>query len=376
MGVLRVILATAVVIVHSNSFFGFKFTGNIVSVELFFLISGFYMTMILTEKYTGKGSYRLFISNRFLRIYPIYWVVLLLVIIALLLRFLFFHSWGGLSPFIEYFHVLPLGTLFFQLVTNIVIFGQDVVLFLGINPSDGSMYFTKTYFIGNPISNRFMLLPQAWTLSLELMFYLVAPFLVRRSLKLIIGLIISSMAVRIITYYWLGCNHEPWIYKFFPSEIALFLMGALAYRLYLFFRGKKYFNTTNQFLVTTAFLSIVIFYQFIPYNTGNNTHIINWTIYFLALLSIPFVFHLSKTSKYDKKIGELSYPIYISQALVFTSISPFATRLGFDRYGGEINVAATILISYILVRLVSDPIEKIRQVRVDSAHNANFNDSK
>ena len=73
MGILRVILAIAVVISHSESFLGLKFTGGLVSVQIFFIISGFYMTMILDNKYVGKGSYRLFLSNRFLRLYPIYW---------------------------------------------------------------------------------------------------------------------------------------------------------------------------------------------------------------------------------------------------------------------------------------------------------------
>jgi peptidoglycan/LPS O-acetylase OafA/YrhL len=47
MGILRLILAIAVVIAHSSYFFSFKFTGGIVAVETFFIISGFYMTMIL-----------------------------------------------------------------------------------------------------------------------------------------------------------------------------------------------------------------------------------------------------------------------------------------------------------------------------------------
>jgi len=82
MGLLRLILAIAVVIAHTNSIFGLKFTGGLVAVETFFIISGFYMSMILDRKYTGKGSYILFLSNRFLRLYPMFWVVLLLIIIS------------------------------------------------------------------------------------------------------------------------------------------------------------------------------------------------------------------------------------------------------------------------------------------------------
>jgi len=63
MGLLRIILAIAVLVAHSGNLFGLKLTGGTVAVEVFFIISGFYMTMILDKKYTGKGSYYLFLSN-------------------------------------------------------------------------------------------------------------------------------------------------------------------------------------------------------------------------------------------------------------------------------------------------------------------------
>ena len=81
MGILRFILAITVVIAHSSSVFGCNFVGAQIAVQAFYIISGFYMALILNEKYVGvNGSYKLFISNRFLRLYPIYWTVLLLTI--------------------------------------------------------------------------------------------------------------------------------------------------------------------------------------------------------------------------------------------------------------------------------------------------------
>ena len=55
MGTIRLLLALFVVVTHTESFFGFNFTGGQVAVEIFFIISGFYMTMILNEKYVGEG---------------------------------------------------------------------------------------------------------------------------------------------------------------------------------------------------------------------------------------------------------------------------------------------------------------------------------
>ncbi len=56
MGTLRLILACAVLLVHTGSFFRFNITGGgQVPVELFYIISGFYMALVLNKKYVGAG---------------------------------------------------------------------------------------------------------------------------------------------------------------------------------------------------------------------------------------------------------------------------------------------------------------------------------
>jgi peptidoglycan/LPS O-acetylase OafA/YrhL len=89
MGLLRLLLAVSVVLHHSGPIFGNyllgSFNGGSLPVNSFFIISGFYMGFILSEKYVAKnGSYFLFITNRFLRIYPIYWAVLIATILLVI----------------------------------------------------------------------------------------------------------------------------------------------------------------------------------------------------------------------------------------------------------------------------------------------------
>lgn len=77
MGLLRLLLAFAVVIGHSAPIPGLPLLGAGLAVKVFFVVSGFYMALILSEKYEAKPRGRwLFYSNRFLRIFPLYWVVL------------------------------------------------------------------------------------------------------------------------------------------------------------------------------------------------------------------------------------------------------------------------------------------------------------
>src|ERR1700722_2221241 len=77
MGLLRFMLAACVIAGHSSPIAGLPLLDAGLAVKTFFMISGFYMTLILTSKYHAeRGGYWLFISNRFLRIYPSYLVVL------------------------------------------------------------------------------------------------------------------------------------------------------------------------------------------------------------------------------------------------------------------------------------------------------------
>jgi peptidoglycan/LPS O-acetylase OafA/YrhL len=85
MGIIRVLLAIAVVVGHASSVVpnrAPKMTGGTASVEMFYMISGFYMAMVLNRKYRGPGSTWVFYMNRLLRLYPTYLAVLLLTLIS------------------------------------------------------------------------------------------------------------------------------------------------------------------------------------------------------------------------------------------------------------------------------------------------------
>src|SRR5208337_4295200 len=97
MGLLRLLLAVSVVLVHTRGCFGFRPLAAAEAVQTFYMISGFYMAMILIEKYRGPDSYRLFLSNRFLRIYPIYWITVGLSMLTWLICYLLTGQAGPLA---------------------------------------------------------------------------------------------------------------------------------------------------------------------------------------------------------------------------------------------------------------------------------------
>lgn len=361
MGVLRLLLALSVVATHCGAIFNINFVGGQIAVQAFYIISGFYMTLILNEKYIkANNSYKLFISNRLLRLYPIYWTVLILSCAAFV-GFYFVSKSHHLPKFEYYFSVHKnLASFAYLIGSNIAILGQDIVMFMGISPADGTLFFTKNFAATNPPLHYFLIVPQAWTLAIEIAFYALAPFLVRRKPSFIITLIILSLALRVILYNVFDLKNDPWTYRFFPTEIVFFLLGYFSYRLNL-----KIKNSENKkaFIVFALMVVFTIIYQFIPDYKSSVIPFSFKEIGYLGLIciSIPVLFNLTKKYKWDRWIGELSYPVYMSHMLVY--FVAVALPVSMLKTGWAMAVL-TILCSIVLNKVIADPIERFRQARL------------
>lgn len=303
MGIIRVLLAIAVVIAHSSAIFGISSVGGQIAVEAFYIISGFYMSLILNEKYILKnGSFKLFISNRLLRLFPVYWCILLLTILFALVLGL--HSkgayWGSLQAYADFLPQLNWSSFFLLGFTNLFIVFQDLLMFLGLD-SQGHFFFTSNFINTNPQVHTFLLIPQAWTVGLEILFYLIAPFILRKKLGLILTLLLLSLAVRFILFRQ-GLTNDPWSYRFFPKELFYFLLGNLSYRIYKWIELK---NIKGSILncIWIFMIGLTIFYSKIEIPQQDNLY------FLLFFISLPFIFLLTKNNKMDAYIGELSYPI-------------------------------------------------------------------
>ncbi|GAB3046429.1 hypothetical protein GCM10027185_57870 [Spirosoma pulveris] len=126
MGILRFLLAISVVVFHTGKpLLGVKFSGGALAVQLFFVISGFYMSLILNEKYKkGTSTYNLFITNRLLRLYPVYLLTGLITLAITFIDFSFFNqteNWFGIMSS----HIAELNgvTLAYILLANTFIMG-------------------------------------------------------------------------------------------------------------------------------------------------------------------------------------------------------------------------------------------------------------
>lgn len=356
MGMLRVLLALAVVTAHAGPIFGLTFTGGLAAVETFFIISGFYMALILDRKYTGKHAFSLFISNRFLRLFPIYWTILFLSIAVYIISR---YALGGDGlAYLSSYSLLGFKQLVFMILANLFIFGQDTAMFLGIS-STGHFFWTSNFALSAPTASSFLLIPQAWTLELEMLFYLMAPWLVKKSNLFLGALISASIALRLYIYLGLGLTNDPWTYRFFPTELCLFLLGIIAYRIYRHLEEKN-ISRGKYVCIFIAFMALTALFQFSP--AGKATYPM---YYLIAFLAIPPIFLFTKRNKFDRYIGELSYPIYISHYLITYLLKPVVGNWGLERFGGAIIAAVTIVFCMMLMRFIGNPLESYRQRRAE-----------
>ena len=350
MGSLRAIFAISVVFAHS---YGFVFVGGQNAVQLFYIISGFLISFILIEikNYSGLRS---FYINRYLRLYPIY---IFIAILTFIVTLTLYRGNLGADAFLNIYQSSPVAASVLLVFSNIFLFGQDLVIFSGVE--NGSLVLTSNFRTSEIPLWRGLLIPQAWTLEIELLFYLVAPFILPKR-KIIITLLIASVILRgYLVYLGIGAT-DPWTYRFFPTELAFFLLGALSHQILY----PKYKEIPSEILgtvskVATYFLIFIsLFYYLIPLNN----YIRMAVLFPLFIMLLPFTFIYQRENRVDGWIGNLSYPIYINHVLVITVVTTISHKfLVNDRLVISIlSVIFSVLFAVLLEKYIGAPMEKVR----------------
>jgi peptidoglycan/LPS O-acetylase OafA/YrhL len=309
--------------------------GGEIAVELFFIISGFYMALILNEKYNTSDKTIVFYKNRFLKLFPIYWTILFLTI--------------------SLFLVLNKGGVLEHIINNIFLIGEDLLMFLGFNGD--SIIFTKSFSDTDMPFHKFIIVPQSWTLSLEIMFYLMAPFIARRSIKLLVSLFSLSIFIK-IGLWNIGFINDPWSYRFILSELSFFFIGMIMYKVYKFGLYSKIIGNKSLFFIGLSLFLVsgYFYYDLKTILDFNEVDTFKYMIYFLFILFLPLLFVQTKDNKVDRYIGELSYPVYIVHIFVIMFVSKIAN----DTNLSLLAIIGSILFSIVLNKFIQERVEKIR----------------
>jgi peptidoglycan/LPS O-acetylase OafA/YrhL len=357
MGALRFCLAMAVVYGHLTYMRGYPLIPGDTPVQGFYAVSGFYMALVLNEKYApGRAGYWLFISNRYLRLYPVYLAVLCLTLLVALavsrssLNLPLLSDWR--PPQIDI-----AGTAFL-LLTQFLMLGQDLYSFLTLH--DGSLAFAAAH-PGQRSLDTVMAIPQAWTLGVELSFYAVAPFIVRRSVPAMALVLLASLVLRLVLQFAFGLAGDPWSYRFFPSELAVFVLGAIGYRVHKWSGAHLDRAAFGRY----ALLAVCVAAVLLVNRWHGLTRLASVSALLLIFLAVPVLFRVTRNSNLDRYLGELSYPIYIGHLWVIWLLG-----MGMPLGSGVLYFAAvtvlTVLLAAVLYALVDRPVDRWRQKRFEA----------
>jgi len=344
MGLFRLALALAVLLTHLPPA-TYRFMGGGLAVQCFFIISGFYMALVLDGKYRGPG---IFYSNRVLRLAPTYFVALLLAAVAL---FGFGASATATPEMFAGFYRHP-GAALLLGFQNLTVLGQELLFWFKVT---GEATFSFDASNAPPSGSaavgwQFLLVPQAWSLSMEMVFYALAPYLARTKSVTLAALALASMAMR-VAGHWLPVDFGNWQGRLFPTAFFLFLLGMLAFRALPLARRLP---VTAGWAANAAVLAIVVTLPLLKLND----EVGRWLVYAIVAAAVPLIFNAFKDFTFDRWIGELSYPIYLGHLMVVGLVlkyePPHPVLSAF---------AGTLVLAMLLFVFIDRPVDRWRQAR-------------
>lgn len=367
MGLLRLFLALSVV-VHHVPHHSFSWLNAGVAVIVFFMISGFYMALVINEKYSSLDEWRVrFYLSRLGRIFPTYFVVLFFGV--LWMRFTSSPTVFTSNMELGFWRQLSLA------FTNIFIIGQDffqTVLMTDAYGKHNPLTDAAISLVGRDFfNNQFIIIGQAWSLAEELVFYAIAPFVVF-SVRRIVVLLFVSLVVRVF-FLWQDTSFPPivWGYWFFPSTLSFFCLGSLSYFGYQ--TMSSFSERRQELLANIAGLAIgLIFLMWIAVTIrggkgilyeGNHYDSINhWIFYVCVTVAIPFVFLATKNWRFDRLLGELSYPLYLVHGFVIGIVlSSGALKSPGNLWTEIIIIGCSVGTASLIYMFIEEPIDRFRR---------------
>jgi peptidoglycan/LPS O-acetylase OafA/YrhL len=361
-GSLRLMLAFAVAGGHALGAFNFPniFLAGGEAVQIFYMISGFLIALILRGKYADStnGNW-IFYSNRAVKIFVPYLTLLAATVALSALFYVFTGNAVSLNSFVAEGSTMSLGTWLFAVLTNLFILGQEWAFLLIYRSSE--LFFSLHALDQPPNAAQFTIIVPAWSLSIELAFYAIAPFILRRNFLVIAALAFASNWLR-FEAYGRGYYSAATDCRFFPFELSLFLFGSLSYLLYDLLNRRDLFHPALSACLSGLLVVLVALHP-------RWVDIKPYQFFVLVALLLPALFDFAVRHKWDRWLGELSYPLYLIHwpvlAFGFTiSGLPHMEVLRQSLAYPYALIAVSLVASNAINQWIVNPIDSWRQARI------------
>lgn len=335
---LRFIGALFVIINHIEQLKSFYKIGDGISnfaknigklgVMLFFVLSGFLITyLLLTEEKTfGKIHIRKFYMRRFLRIVPLYILLILLAFFVI--------------PYISFFEIPRLNN---PLIDN---FSSILLLHLFFVPNIATAIFGFIPYIA-----------QAWSIGTEEQSYLIWPFLFRKIKKnrlfLMIGIVLLHFIMRVCLSerFFIDVPYRGIMYKFWMHfNIDAIAVGSFFAILFINRNPilKYILNIKFFYLISFIVISFLILAVKIPY-----LHYQIYSIFFgiiILNLSVNDKLKMILEWKVLNYLGKISYGIYMYHFLVLIPVLFLVSKMKSD---SNFLIYSLILTITIVISIIS-----------------------
>ena len=283
--IIKAISLISVIIYHL-----YEYRGTYIGVVLFFVISGYLITEVLYER---DDNYFKFIKRRYTKIFPPLITVLLFSCLA------FYYFYGFLSV-----------KLIFNSISSLFGLSNIYQIYSGMS------YFERS-------GDLFPLL-HTWSLSIEIQFYIIFPFLIYLFKKLKINIKVIAVLILILSgisgalmFYKEYINYDlSAIYYGTDTRIFSILMGSAFYFL---FKDKK-LEAKKANIISYIFLGIIVLITLsVDYSSKTNyygfLYLISILGGFITVTSLKtgFLDFKNPIAKPFSKLGEHSYVYYLWQ---------------------------------------------------------------
>ena len=330
-----------------DNYFTFPLIANIgeMAVSFFFVLSGFLITYLLLEedKKFGKISITRFYMRRILRIWPLYYLIVVLIL--------------GVLPI-----ALPLDELFGpdRVSNQMLVYGSLAFILPNL------LRVTSTMLVGGN---------QLWSIGVEEQFYLIWPLLFaffrKNIMRFLIFFLVFKAGLTVVLWY---------MESIFPNKIAVsqatFLwellkieqmtIGAIASAL-VFFEREKLLEILYSKAVQWGTLFLIVVFSFMPEQFKFYSYL-EAAIYAIFIVNVSTnkrtVVTLGSKLNY---LGQISYGIYMYHTVAITLVMSALYYLGisnslqYNLVMYPVSFALTLILAHFSYQYFEKPILRIKR---------------
>ncbi len=295
----------AINIFHQEYLLNFFIFGNS-GVDFFFVLSGFLIFYIHASDIGNRNKFTLFIKKRFIRIYPIYWLVTIIVL--------------------PIYFIAPS-------------FGQGYERDISVVIKSLLLY---------PQTTNMPIVAVGWSLTYEVFFYLMFSLLIILKPKLSLPIIASWIVGILISFTYnlvFNQNQNAAFFNIFSGYNLEFILGCLAALFIYKFKSRIKINYLKVFLGLSSVLFILG--NFVPYGLTQESHVLIYGIPSVLIIISSTLIEIKNPLKIYTiflYLGDASYSIYLTHYACLSALIKAAIVIKLNAF-----IALNFLLTIIIV---------------------------